>query len=226
LKNIIALLPMKGHSERVPNKNIKDFCGKPLFFHIGDTLKETNLFSNLIINTDSSEIADIAAKRYGDWVIIHSRPENICGDLIEMNTIIADDISQSEGEHYFQTHSTNPLLSNATIESAVGTYIEKMDTGFDSLYSVNSLQVRLFDKEFRPLNHKKGELSRTQDLDPIYEENSNFYLFSKSSFLSAKNNRIGKNPAIFKMNKLEAIDIDNEEDFLIAEAVYEKVNKK
>ena len=189
---------MKGHSERVPNKNIKDFCGKPLFFHIGDTLKETNLFSNLIINTDSSEIADIAAKRYGDWVIIHSRPENICGDLIEMNTIIADDISQSEGEHYFQTHSTNPLLSNATIESAVGTYIEKMDTGFDSLYSVHSLQVRLFDRNFARLIIKKGNCHELKIWIQFMRKTQIFICFQSHHFYLQKITELGKTRQFLK----------------------------
>lgn len=217
---------MKAHSERVSNKNIRDFCGEPLFVHVGDTLKETELFSNLIINTDSKDISDLAKNRYGSWVIIHNRPDEICGDLVSMNTIIADDISRTDCEYYFQTHSTNPLLSKTTIQSAVEMYFDQIENGRDSLFSVTSLQVRLFNRNLHPLNHNDGELLRTQDLDPVYEENSNFYLFSKSSFLSADNNRIGKKPAFFIMNKLESIDIDNEEDFIIAESVYEKVNNK
>jgi len=219
--NISALLPMKIHSERVYNKNIRSFGGMPLFFLIADTLKTTCLFSNLIINTDSLEIATMATERYKDWVIIHNRSDELCGDYVSMNQIIENDLELFDSKYYFQTHSTNPLLKKDTIIEAVGKYFENRDD-YDSLFSVNKLKVRIFDKELSPINHRSGELIRTQDLEPVFEENSNFYIFSKSSFISAGNNRIGKNPTYFEVNKLESIDIDDEEDFILAEAIYYK----
>ena len=147
-----ALLPMKGHSERVNNKNIRSFYGKPLFYYISDCLKNTGLFSNLIINTDSTAIANMATERYKDWVIIHERPLELCGDLVSMNKIIENDINKSLGEHYFQTHSTNPLLKEDTIIDAVNKYIDNLDQ-YDTLFSVNKILVRLFLYSRRKWSH-------------------------------------------------------------------------
>ena len=213
-----CLLPLKNNSERVPGKNTRMMNGKPLFFHIADKLCSTKYFKNLIINTDSPQIVDMAKERYKDWVIINNRKESICGDYVPMNEIIANDLKLIDGKYFFQTHSTNPLLTEKTIKKAINHFFENKDK-IDSVFSVSELKVRLFDKRLRPINHKTGELKRTQDLDPIYEENSSFYIFSKSSFVSSNNNRIGLKPGVFVTNKIESIDIDEEEDFLIAESL-------
>ena len=98
-----------------------------------------------------------------EWVVIHDRPDNLCGDFVPMNKIIDNDINRCESEHYFQTHSINPLLKENTIREAVDKYFDNLDQ-YDALFSVNKLQVRLFNEDLEPLNHKFGELLRTQDL--------------------------------------------------------------
>ncbi len=220
--NIIALLPMKGHSERVPGKNIKPLNGKPLFFYIADTLKEAGLLSLLAINTDSGEIGRLASERYGDWVRIIERPHELCGDHVPMNLIIKHDITLLGIEHdFFQTHSTNPLLSVGTVRAALDQYeAGKRSTLSDSVFSVNALKTRLYDQNLKPLNHNPAVLLRTQDLDVIYEENSNFYIFSGESFFS-NNHRIGKNPSPYVMsrNSTESIDIDDPTDWDFAEMI-------
>jgi len=213
---------MKANSERVMGKNLRVLGEKPLFYHIGDTLFRAGIFSNLIINTDSKEIGDMACKRYKDWVIIHDRPSKLCGDFVSMNKIIEHDLVICDGEYYFQTHSTNPLLKKDTIIKAVESYFANINQ-HDSLYSVNKIQSRLFDAEYSPLNHRSGELIRTQDMNPVYEENSNLYVFSKTSFLANDSNRIGTKPLYFQTNKIESVDIDDEDDFIIAEAIFEKL---
>jgi N-acylneuraminate cytidylyltransferase len=90
----------------------------------------------------------------------------------------------------------------------------------DSVFSVTKLQTRLYDKNTQPFNHNPKKLIRTQDLDPIFEENSNFYIFSKESFENAGNKRIGVNPYMHELKKIESLDIDEKEDFLIAETLY------
>lgn len=218
--SMIALLPMKGHSERVPGKNIKPLNGKPLFFYIADTLKASGLFKWLAINTDSEEIGRNAFERYGDWVRVIERSPELCGDHVPMNSIIAHDVILLGRENdYFQTHSTNPLLSRETIRAAVEQYLEgKMSREFDSVFSVNALHTRLYDKNLRPLNHNPAVLIRTQDLDVIYEENSNFYVFSGESFCR-NNHRIGiaPSPYVMSRNSVEGIDIDELSDWDFAE---------
>jgi CMP-N-acetylneuraminic acid synthetase len=214
---IVSLLPMKGHSERIPNKNLRLLDGKPLFHYIAETLESSTLISKIIIDTDSKEIAENALKNFSKVEII-DRPSELQGDLVPMNDIIAYDISHCQSEHFLQTHSTNPLLTRKTLEEAIEAYFENIDT-YDSLFSVTKLLNRFYLQSGEPVNHNSKELLRTQDLPPLFEENSNIYIFSKKSFSTAGNQRIGLKPYMFKMNKLEAIDIDDEEDFLLAETL-------
>ncbi len=82
------------------------------------------------------------------------------------------------------------------------------------------LQVRIWDQLARAVNHNPDILLRTQDLPPIYEENSSLYLFTRNSFERA-GNRIGERPLMFDMDRLEAVDIDEEIDFRMAEFLYD-----
>ena len=219
---LIALLPMKAHSERVPRKNIKLLNGRPLFCYVADTLRAANLFKFLAINTDCPQIADLALARYGEWVRIIDRPIDLIGENISMNLIIAHDIELLGKEHhYFQTHSTNPLITVKTINAAVHQYQTGiLNQSFDSLFSVNALRTRLYDKALRPVNHDPLVLERTQDLDIMYEENSNFYIFSGKSF-NTKQHRIGSKPDLFIMdrNNREGLDIDEKSDWDLVEMI-------
>ena len=141
-----------------------------------------------------------------------------------MNKIIEYDLTKSDGEYFIQTHSTNPLLKSVTIDKAIEQFFNNIQK-HDSLFSVTRVQTRFYDKDINPINHNPKELKRTQDLDPYYEENSNFYIFSKSSFKSSNNERIGNKPNFYVMNKIESIDIDDENDFLIAESLKEKMDQ-
>lgn len=221
MQKVVALVPMKGHSERVSNKNLRSFAGEPLFYRILQALERSKTIKGVYINTDSEEIARKAKENFD--VNIIWRPEELRGDFVSMNKIIKCDLSQIDSEHFIQTHATNPLLTNMTIDAAVEKYFNNLDK-CDSLFSVTRLQVRLYDKELKPVNHNPEELIRTQDLQPVYEENSNFYIFSRGSF-KATERRIGLNPCIYEVNKIEALDIDEEEDFLLAESVY-KMSKQ
>jgi len=216
---IYALLPMKSNSERVPNKNMRDFDGAPLYHAIMKALLGSKYVDKVVIDTDSAIIADDATKTFGDRVILIDRPEEIQGDYVSMNNIIDYDLSQLEGEYFMQTHSTNPLVMTSTIDAAIEQYFEG-ERHYDSLFSVTRLQTRLYDKNARPINHDPNELLRTQDLEPLFEENSNFYIFSREAFYSADKKRIGLKPQIFEVNKLEAVDIDEPEDFKLAELLH------
>ncbi|MCV3470532.1 cytidylyltransferase domain-containing protein [Campylobacter sp. CNRCH_2015_0814] len=216
---INALLPMKGNSERVKNKNMREFDGFPLYHAIVKSLLKSNYIDKILINTDSDIIAFDAKKNFRDKVVIIKRPKEIQGDFVSMNNIIAYDLTQCNGEYFLQTHSTNPLLKTSTIDIAIKKFFDGLDL-YDSLFSVTKVQTRFYDKNAKAINHNPNELLRTQDLEPMYEENSNFYIFSKESFSLAGKKRIGLKPQIFPMNKLEAVDIDNPEDFTLAELLY------
>ncbi len=215
---ITALLPMKAHSERVPNKNMKAFHGAPLYHAAANALSASGYVNQVIINTDSDVIRKDATK-YFQKIKIINRPQALLGDFVPMNDIIAYDISQSNAEHFLQTHSTNPLLSTGRINKAIETYFANLNQ-YDSLFSVTRLQTRLYWKDGSAINHNPAELLRTQDLPPVYEENSCFYIFSKNSFKAAGNKRIGLKPLMFELDKIEAVDIDEPADFIIAETLF------
>ena len=216
--HLTALLPMKAHSERVPNKNMKTFHGTPLYHAVANTLSASGYINEVIINTDSDVIREDATKHFQKIRII-DRPEALLGDFVPMNDIIACDLSQSEATHFLQTHSTNPILSTKSINKAIETYFANLDQ-YASLFSVTRLQTRLYWKDGSAINHNPAELLRTQDLPPVYEENSCFYIFSKESFNAAGNKRIGLKPLMFELDKIEAVDIDEPADFIIAETLY------
>ena len=217
--NITVLLPMKGNSKRVPNKNLKLFNGKPLFHAVIDELIKSKYINKVIINTDSDLIAESAVNAYKDFVHIHKRPKNIQGDFVSMNKIIEYDLNNSDSHIYIQTHSTSPLLSIKSLDSAIEKMVSKtMD--FDSIFSVTKIHTRFYDKNCNPINHDPKELIRTQDLEPLFEENSGFYIFTKESFKKADNKRIGLKPLMFEIDKIEAIDIDESSDFIIAETLH------
>lgn len=219
MKNqLTALVPMKGNSERVKNKNLKQFNGVPLCGIILQTLENCESVKEIFIDTDSKEIAEYSSSNFKK-VKIMERPGELCGDFVSMNKIIEYDISKSESEHFLQTHSTNPVLKASTLERAIDFYFDNLEE-YDSVFSVTMHQTRLYDEKGKAVNHNPDELIRTQDLDPLYEENSNFYIFSKKSFANSGNKRIGLKPAMFEIPKLEAIDIDTKEDFVIAELIH------
>jgi CMP-N-acetylneuraminic acid synthetase len=209
---IVALVPMKGHSERVPNKNIRLLAGKPAFHWILESLSMSQYISQIVINTDSQEIANSASHNFN--VTILERPDYLLGDMVGIQPLIEYDLSQTTSEYYLQTHSTNPLVSPQTIDSAIEKYFAQND--HDALFSVTQTKTRFYWPNGRGINHDPKKLIRTQDLEPIYEENSCMYIFSRTSNLQT-GNRLGNNPTMFPINRLEAVDIDDIEDFYWAE---------
>jgi len=214
---IVALVPMRHHSERVPGKNYRPFAGKALFHHIISTLQSVPELDAILVDTDSPVIMEGLAGAFPD-VIIHERPESLRAGSIPMNDILIHDAGVIESEYYLQTHSTNPLLRPETISSAIKSFFKDYPR-HDSLFGVTRLQTRLYDKDGKPLNHDPDILLRTQDLPPIFEENSCIYLFSRQTLLERKN-RLGEHPLMYEIPPEEALDIDEELDFLLAEMIY------
>jgi N-acylneuraminate cytidylyltransferase len=211
-QRVVALVPMKGHSERVPNKNLRPFAGRPLFNWILSTLEDVFAVDEVVVDTDSEEIAQGAAEFTKVRVI--ERPQELLGDLVSMNRIIGHDIGQVASDLYLQTHATNPLLRGATVSQALQAFVEADEN--DSLFSVNRLQTRLYRENGQPINHVPDELLRTQDLPPVYEENSCLYVFTEHSF-AKQGRRIGTTPLLFETDQVESTDIDDEYTFRLAE---------
>ena len=215
----IALLPIKANSERIKNKNFLDFCGKPLFRWILDTLLVVDEIDKIVINTDGRHILVDNGIIPSDRVIIRDRKPEICGDLVSMNLVLSDDIASIKSDVYLMTHATNPLLSSETIKDALATFNRERHTGgIDSLFTVDKLQDRFYRVDGSTVNHNPDDLIPTQDLEPLLKENSNLYIFTSESF-AATNARIGRSPLMYDVPFLQAIDIDNPEDWELAVAV-------
>lgn len=214
---IVALVPMRHHSERVQGKNYRAFAGKPLYRHIVESLLQCPQISEVMIDTDSPIILDDAKKTFAT-VRLYERPEHLRDGMIPMNDILLNDVKQIYADFYLQTHSTNPLLRPETIRQAITQFLSEQPK-YDSLFTVTRIQGRLWDKDGKAINHDPKVLLRTQDLPSIYEENSCLYIFSKQ-ILERRKNRIGEKPMMFEIDRIEAWDIDEEVQFRIAESLY------
>jgi CMP-N-acetylneuraminic acid synthetase len=224
MHKLVALLPMKANSERVKGKNFKVFKSKPLYRWVLDKLLAIDEIEKVIINTDATEILVLNELPQSDKIVLRQRRSELCGDFVSMNKIIEDDIAAVQAKSYLMTHTTNPLISIETFSNAINEYRGLDKNQFDSLFSVNKYQSRFYDAQAEPLNHDPNNLIRTQDLPPLFEENSCLYMFTKESF-EATNARIGSNPTLYHTPFFESVDIDDATNWSIAELYYDYLNK-
>ncbi len=214
MPKIVALVPMRHHSQRIPGKNYRPLAGKPLYYYILGSLLACPEISQVVVDTDSMVITE-GINQHFPAVQVLERPAYLQADEVSMNAILEYDTSQVQADFYLQTHSTNPLLRPATISGAISSLLNSIPE-HDTLFSVTRLQVRLWDHDGHAINHDPAILLQTQDLPPVYEENSCIYIFSRSSLL-LRHNRLGEKPLMFEIDSAEAWDIDEELDFAIAE---------
>ncbi len=215
---IIAIVPMRHDSERVIGKNYRPFDGVPLFHHVIKSLLACPEISGVVIDTDSPTIVAEGTTLFPS-VSVLERPVHLRDGSIPMNEVLLNTTAQVDADFYLQTHSTNPLLSSQTLSNAVQTFLDGRDQ-YDSLFSVKRLQTRLWNAAGKPINHDPDKLIRTQDLPPVFEENSCVYIFSRQT-LEKRGNRIGEKPLLFEMDPIESMDIDEEVDFQIAELLFQ-----
>lgn len=215
---IVAFVPMRHSSERVKGKNYRPLGGKPLYHHIVQSLLDSPLISEVVIDTDSDFITEDATAAFPEGLRVIPRPEHLYGGDTPMNDILLHDVNQAPADFYVQTHSTNPLLTTETITTAIRSFLDQRDQ-YDSLFTVTPLQTRLWWPDGRAVNHDPAVLLRTQDLPPVMEENSCLYVFTKET-LEQRGNRIGEKPLLYSLEPAEAWDIDEEIDWTVVEALY------
>lgn len=216
-RRIVGLLPMKAHSERVPHKNFRDLAGKPLFRWVLDSLTTLDEVDEVVIDTDAARELEAAGLRSSARVRIKDRKPELCGDLVSMNLVLADDVADVPADLYLMTHTTNPFLGPATIRGAIDAYDRAVAEGrADSLFTVNRVQTRFYRADGSPVNHDPANLVRTQELEPWFEENSCLYVFTKESF-ERTGARIGERPIMFETPALASVDIDTMDDWRHAE---------
>lgn len=213
---VTAIVPIKEHSERLPGKNFRDFNGRPLYHWILDTLESVEAIDRIIVNTDADEVITEAPGQFD--VELSVRPEQLRDDEVTTN-IIRHEIGRTESDVYLHTYCTCPLLSEETISSAIQAFLDS--SSHDSLLPVTKRQKRFYDADFNPINHDPHDLSPSQDIPPLYEDNSVLFMYTEDTFETA-GNRIGESPLPFKIDEREAIEIDYLSKFKLAESLHKQ----
>lgn len=203
-------MPIKLKNERCPGKNTKMLGTKPLLQYELDSLKKTGLCDS--INVYCSDEAVVPFLPEG--VNFIQRPKNLDLPTSNFTQIFTNFMNEQDADIYVYAHATAPYISVETMKQC----IEAVKSGeYDSAFCATKLQDYLW-KNGEPLNFDATNVPRTQDLEPIYQETSGVYVFTKSVFMNFKR-RIGKNPFIKEVTFKEAVDIDNPEDFDLAEVM-------
>ena len=226
--SISIFLPVRKGSERVLNKNTRPFAGYQggLLELKLEQLMEVQGIEEIIVSTNDERCAEIADifRRSNEKIKIDKRPDNLSSsntDLVDLIRYVPDIISS---EVVLWTHVTSPLCTGDIYKKSIEIYQDIIHGEHDSLMSVHEFKNFLWQPEKNCIINNGGTASRwsrTQDLKNLYEINSAIFLAPRSFYMEG--DRIGRKPYLFEINKLSSLDIDNEEDFLIAEAVYERI---
>jgi glucose 1-dehydrogenase len=225
-KSFCTIIPIKHISDRVPGKNYRDFNGRPLFTVILDTVLKSKYINRIIIDTNSPIVKSIIKKEYTNTnpiITVYDRPEHLHSGKTPVNVLLENVINALDlnYDYFIQTHATNPLLTHETFDNCIKCFLDQKNT-YDSLFTSKKLQTRLytFKDKVEALNHNPNELLPTQELEPLYEENSCVYIFTKDKLIE-RHHRIGYKPYIYVMNDIESTDIDTECNFIMAQTLYQ-----
>lgn len=215
---IVAIVPMKLNNTRLPQKNTKSFTnGKPLCYYILNTLLKIKKIDEVYVYCSNENIKEYIPQ----GVKFLKRSVSLDTDKTSMNEVLkafADDVF---ADIYVMTHTTAPFISAESIEKGLDAVLSGMN---DSAFSAKKLQDFLW-KNGTPFNYSLENIPRTQDLDPLYEETSGFYIYERY-VINELGRRIGQSPFIVEVNEIEAVDIDEKEDFEIADAIYNHMFRK
>jgi len=211
-KKIVAIVPIKLNNQRLPQKNTKAFTnGKPLCYYILNTLSQIKEIDDIYVYCSNPEIQHYMPEN----VRFLKRSETLDQNTTKMNEILLCFANDIDADIYVMTHTTAPFISKESILKGIKAVQEN---GYDSSFAAKKLQDFLW-KDGKPFNYDLACIPRTQDLSVLYEETSGFYIYKKE-VIRELNRRIGNNPYIVEVGEIESIDIDEQEDFMIADAVF------
>lgn len=213
--SIVAVVPMKLNNRRLPQKNTKAFTnGKPLCHYILSTLLQISEIDEVYAYCSNPDIQDFLPK----GVRYLKRSEELDKDTTTMNEVLLSFANEVSADIYVMTHTTAPFIKKGSIQEG----IEAVKSGnCDSSFAVKRLQDFLW-KDGRPFNYQLDNIPRTQDLESIYMETSGFYIYT-SDVIKKLNRRIGNSPYMVEVSEIESIDIDEQEDFEIADAIFNHI---
>jgi CMP-N-acetylneuraminic acid synthetase len=214
---------MRKGSQRVKNKNIRDFSGIEggLTYIKLSQLLEVKEINTIIVSTDDKKVMEIARSFNNSKIVIDDRPSNLASSNTSTDDLIKYVPSVINKGVVLWTHVTSPFIDSRVYSQAIKCYFNNLDNN-DSLMSVTEIQKFIWN-EYGPITYdsNKEKWPRTQTLSPLYEINSGIFLADISTYQNQQN-RIGKNPFFFKLDSKMALDIDWKDDFDIAEALWLK----
>lgn len=214
----VAIVPMKLNNSRLPQKNTKQFTnGHPLCWYILSTLLKVEKIDEVYVYCSNKKIKEYIP----EGVKYLKRSEALDTDQTKMNEVLKEFAKDVPADVYVMTHTTAPFISKESIKKGLDAVLSGMH---DSSFAAKKLQDFLW-KDGRPFNYELDNIPRTQDLPPLYEETSGFYIYI-SSVINELGRRIGESPYIVEVSEIEAIDIDEKEDFEIADAIYNHIYRK
>ena len=211
----VAIVPMKLKNRRLPQKNIKCFTnGNPLCYYILSTLLKVESIDEVYVYCSNPNIQ----KYIPESVKYLQRSVFLDQDTTKMNEVLQCFASDVPADIYVMTHTTAPFISKESIEEGIQSVL---DGEYDSAFAAKKLQDFLW-KDGAPFNYELNNIPRTQDLPALYEETSGFYIYRRE-VMTKLNRIIGEKPFIVEVGEIEIIDIDENEDFVIADAIYNHV---
>ena len=213
----ISIVPIKLNNEQLPNKNIKPFDnGAPLCHYIFETLKQVKGIDEIYVYCSNPKIQEFIPLE----VKFLRRSETLDQNTTKINEVLSAFAQDVPADVYVMSHATAPFISPQSIEKGLQAVLQQ---GFDSAFAVRKIQTFLW-KDGKPFNYNLNNIPRTQDLPPIFEETSGFYIY-RSEVITELNRRIGDNPYMVEVNAIESCDIDTQEDFDVANAIFKGLKR-
>ena len=206
----VAFVPIRLNSQRVEGKNLRELDGRPLMTYLLETLTRVENIDEVYVYCSNP-----AVKPYlPEGVKFLQRDERL-----DQNTTLGAEIYDAftrevEADIYILAHATSPFIRPATIANAVA-HVESGE--YDSAFSAERVQTFAW-WQGKPLNYTFERVPRTQDLEPVYVETSAFFVFREDVWRE-KHRRIGERAYMAVTDRIESMDIDNPDDFLLAEAI-------
>lgn len=204
---VVAFVPIKLNSQRLPHKNILPIAGHPLCWHLCNTLLKVNNIDEVYVYCSDERVSAYIP----EGVILKKRDKKLDGDLVKGFDIYRSFISEVNADVYVLAHTTSPFIKQESIDNALKHIVSGSN---DSAFSAEKIQTFAWYKD-KPINYDLNDVPRTQDLEPIWVETSAFFMFKKEIFTDY-NRRIGFNPYIQEVSGIEAIDIDEKKDYDLA----------
>ena len=229
MQNIIAIIPARGGSKRIPKKNIKDFLGKPMISYAIKACKDAELFSEIMVSTDSDEIAEVALN-YGAQVPF-MRSQKTADDFATTFDVLEEVISnykkENRGFDYMCcVYPCVPFLSRQTLQDA---YHQLITSDNDALQPVCRFPVPIewamkIENGILVPNDRKAQSIRSQDLEPKFFDAGMFYMIKSAAFLREQTLTPVKTMA-YILDEQEVQDIDTMEDWKMAELKYKLIKE-